>query len=200
MKRLASLVGCALLAACTTTPKTEEVTPPAPPPAPAPIARPAPVFAPWYQVRERDVAEAHALDAAVRKLTPPKQLGVPVAAEIAKVAQKNDEGKTVAVDIWKTTLMGLPPTLLKKRAPVLQKAVELAGEFAADRSERMRIEIGAADTDRASLRKWLEAGVARAQKGVLSVDVRWTTLKRGELPFLRIAPVDPGYSFSPLSN
>jgi len=197
MKWMMIIAGCILLSACANdASKTGGVTPPrAESSAPlAYAAKPATnLFAPWLEIRDRDVADAKSFEATAHKQ------GVPVASEISRVAQKNDEGRSLIVDVWKGTNMGVPPPALKKRAPELQRAVALAGEFAASRSLQARIEVFVSDSDKPIVRKWLETGLAKG-RGQYPTELQWKGLKKGDLPFIRIEPADPQYAFGPFSN
>lgn len=196
MKWIMVVAGIIFLSACANeSSKNEGATPRAENSAPlAYAAKPVSnLFAPWLVVRDRDVADARSFDAAIHKE------GVPVASEISRVAQKNDEGRSLVVDIWKGTNMGVPPPMLKKRSPGLQHAVTLAGEFAASRGAQARIAVFVSEADKPLVRKWLESGLAKG-RGQYPTELQWKGLKKGDLPFLRIEPADPLYAFGPFSN
>lgn len=196
MKRFMMIAGSLALAACASNAGKNEAPPP-------PAAESAPIvyaakpttnlFAPWLLVRDRDVADARSFDEMVRRLS------LPVASDVARVAQKNDEGRSLIVDVWKGTNMGVPPAALKKRTPQLQQAVTLAGEFAANRGEQARIIVSVSDADKPSVRKWLESGLAKG-RGKFPTELQWKPLKKGDLPFVRIEPADPQYAFGPFSK
>lgn len=124
--------------------------------------------------------------------------GMFIEAEIGKVAQKNDEGQVVAVDIWKGINLGVPPTHLKRRSAELQKSVGLVAEFAGLRSAPTRIEVYVSDADKPVIRKWLDAGLAKGRSDGPAIE--WKKLvKKTDLPFIRVEPVDPHYAFGPLT-
>lgn len=196
MKRVVIIAGCLLLSACATeAPKTEA---PPPPEEKAPVYLPKPVtnlFNPWLLVRDSDVADARAFDRMINKP------GVPMQTEVSRVAQKNDEGRTLVVDIWKGTNIGLLPTALKKRSPEIQRTVSLAAEFAGGRGEQARLIVSVSEADKPTVKKWVDSGLAKA-KGQYPTEVQWKPLnsKKGDVPFIRIEPADPQYAFGPFTK
>lgn len=192
MKKWMCLAGCLALAACATD-SDRELPPPVPQPvvqAPKPVSN---VFRPWYQLRQRDVTDARALEGKVRSLN-----GVPIEAEIGRVAQKTDEGATIAVDMWKGINLGVPPTQLKRRSQDLQRAISMTAEFAGSRSAQTNVEVHVATADKAVVGRWLDNGFARSG-GQFAANVVWHPLKKGDLPFIRVEPADPRYVYGPLN-
>jgi hypothetical protein len=191
MKKVMCLAACLALAACATD-SQKDVTP-VPQPvvqAPKPVST---VFRSWYQLRQRDVADARVLEDKVRQLN-----GVPIEAEIGRVMQKNDEGATTVVDIWKGINLGVPPTQMKRRTGDLQRAVSLVAEFAGSRSAQTNVEVHVATADKAVMGRWLDNGFAKSG-GQFAANVVWKPLKKGDLPFIRVEPADSRYAYGPLS-
>lgn len=137
----------------------------------------------WKQGKEMDLAQARELEqqAATRK--------IPVQTESAVIQGKEKNGKVETVEAWKGTNVGLPPSMLSKRSPDLQKTVELSGQMAASRSEPTRILVSAAPADRPAIQSWLSTGIARGNKNA-TPDVRFVPMKKGDVPFMRIEPVN----------
>lgn len=183
------LAGCADMGAKKTAVKPVEE--------PAPIvyaAKPTPnLFAPWVMQRDQDVFDARALEAAVRGQR------LPIGTDIIRRAEKNDEGRSLSVDIWQGSNIGLPPPMLKSRAQALQQSVVLAGEFSANRPAPARLIVSVSDADMPLVRKWIDAGQSRA-RGKFPIELQWKPLKKGDLPFMRIEPADPQYAYGPYSR
>lgn len=191
MKKVMCLSLSLFLAACAIQ-SQKEVTPP-----PQPVVQPKPpvstVFRSWYQLRRKDVEDARRLEESVRRLN-----GIPIEAVIGRVAQKDDEGKMTVVEIWKGINLGVPPTQLHRQSADLRKAITLSAEFAGNRSAQTNLEIHVATVYKKRVAKWLDEGLSKSG-GALATNVIWKPLKRGDLPFIRIEPSDPGYAFGPLS-
>lgn len=191
MKKVVCLAACLALAACAM--NGEKDVAPVPQPviqAPKPVSN---VYRSWYQLRQRDVVDARVLEDRVRQLN-----GVPIEAEVGRVAQKNDDGVTIAVDIWKGINLGVPPTQMKRRSTDLQRAISMVAEFAGSRSAQTNVEVHIATADKAVVGRWLDNGFARSG-GQFAANVVWKPLKKGDLPFIRVEPADPHYAYGPLN-
>lgn len=139
----------------------------------------------WKQGKELDLAKAREFEQKV------KAQNIPVQTESAVIKQEDKAaGKTETVEAWKGTNVGLPTTMLSKRSPDLQKAVELSGEIAATRNEQTRILIAAADADRQVVRSWVDAGVARSQPKKSNPQIEYVPLRKGDVAFVRIEPAN----------
>lgn len=137
----------------------------------------------WRNGKEKDLAEARALEASL------KAQNMPVKTDTATLVQKDDAGKTVNVDAWKGTTVGLPPTMLANRSPDLQKSVELTGKLAASRSEPCQVLVSVPPSDRTTVVSWLNNGMAQSGRaGQPTPDVRVVASKPGDIPFLRVQP------------
>ncbi|KAF7598588.1 MAG: hypothetical protein CGU28_14485 [Candidatus Dactylopiibacterium carminicum] len=137
--------------------------------------------------RDTDVVDARAFDARIARSK------IPVQSDIVKTAVRNEKGRLVVLEIWKGSFMGLPPEQLTRPGSALGVVVEEAAGFAAARSEPMHLIVSVPARDKARLTQWLNTGLRR---GGNKVEVRWLTLKQGDLPFLRIEPLNPKeYSF-----
>ena len=140
-------------------------------------------FLGWRNGKEKDLSEARALEASL------KAQNMPVKTDMATVIQKDDAGKAVNVDAWKGTTVGLPPTMLAKRSPDLQKSVELTGKLAASRSEPCQVLVSVPPNDRSAVVGWLNNGMAQGgNAGQPAPDVRVVASKPGDVPFLRVQP------------
>lgn len=85
--------------------------------------------------------------------------------------------------------VGLPPSMLAKRSPDLQKSVELTGKLAASRSEPCQILVSVPPSDRPAVVGWLNSGMAQGGKaGQPAPDVRVVSTKPGDFPFPRVQP------------
>lgn len=137
----------------------------------------------WRNGKEKDLAEARALEASL------KAQNMPVKTDTATLVQKDNAGKTVNVDAWKGTTVGLPPTMLANRSPDLQKSVELTGKLAASRSEPCQVLVSVPPSDRTTVVSWLNNGMTQSGKpGQPTPEVRVVASKPGDIPFLRVQP------------
>ncbi len=191
------VLAVALLAACTTTGPSQPAPVPATTEPAKPVCPPESVerhcqseaLQAWMADRDIDVGQARAFDAKIA------QNKLPVQSEIVKTAVRNERGQLVVLEVWKGTFMGLPPRQLARPGPALSKSVEEAAAFAASRTEPMRLIVAVSARDKARLTQWINAGIQRTSFAS-KPDIRWLTLKKGDLPFLRIEPLDPKqYSF-----
>jgi hypothetical protein len=139
----------------------------------------------WRHGKEQDLAQARALEQSLHSA------GVPVVTDTVNLNKPDDSGKAQTVTAWKGTTVGLPKSMLASKSPDLQKSVELSGQLAASRSEPCRVLVSVPDADKAEVLAWLNSGMqAPGPNAKQAPEVKILAAKPGDIPFLRVEPVD----------
>jgi hypothetical protein len=139
----------------------------------------------WLHGKQQDLAQAQALEQSLRTA------GIPVATDTANLTRNDQSGQAQTVTAWKGTTVGLPKPMLDKGNPDIQKSVELSGQLAASRSEPCRVLVSVPDSDKAKVLAWLNDGIhGPGSAGKQSPEVQVLAAKPGQIPFLRVEPVD----------
>lgn len=138
----------------------------------------------WKRGKEQDWALAREFEQKV------KARNIPIQTESAKAYHLDAQGLTESSEAWKGSYIGLPPSMLGSRASGLRRMVELAGELAATRGEAARIFVEVGEADRSAVKAWLSSGIARARPRRFRPVVEFLPMRKGDVPFVRIEPVD----------
>lgn len=143
----------------------------------------------WQQGKERDLAEVKAMNASFQKV------GVPASVDTAKVAGKDQQGKSVTVESFKAITVPLDPVApeIKADNPDIVKAMQNLGTLSVTRNEPTRIIYRVGPANGPKVREWVSQGISQgkmANAKAIDPVVQELPFERGKAEFIRVEAKD----------